>query len=108
MHRLKLPLTLLAFTMLTACATLQPQSKTPSSAPTNNQALPVISCGQHEPDAALPDYPLPGSDLTAYITAQAEWGVKAAGIVQSEKILRHNTAACLDTLEAKGLIIQGQ
>ncbi len=81
----------------------------PSLAPTqlaaSDQVRPTVSCGEHESDQSLPAYPSPAaSDWQAYSTAQSEWAVKAAGAFQAEKILRHNTALCLDQLRAQGLI----
>ena len=44
---------------------------------------------------------------TALFTKTGVWVTTASGALQGERILRHNTAQCLDRLESKGLIVQG-
>ena len=111
MSKLKPMLMLLACSLLAACQTSALLSKTPSAPPTKlpaqtDQVKVTISCGEHEPDPALPDYPEPSQplDWQAWSKAQALWGASAIGAFRTEKTLRHSTAACLDQLRAKGLI----
>ena len=110
MSKLKRMLPLLAFSLLAACqssgTTFKPLS-TPQTALTaqTDQVKVTIQCGEHEPDQSLPAYPNPtGSDLAAYSTSQSVWAARVSGVFAAEKILRHNTALCLDQLRAKGLI----
>lgn len=103
MSKLTPLLILLACATLTACQTVKPPSPTPLRAQTQT-LKPTVDCGQDEPDATLPAYPVRGGDLAIYSAAQEEWAIGAAGAFRGEKVLRHNTSKCLGDLRAKGLI----
>jgi len=66
-------------------------------------------CHEDDPSDPLPAYPsMPaslGADaLMAYVRAQSDWAVQAAGIYRREKARRAATSRCLADLRRQGLI----